>query len=162
MIRTRFAAAWRSIITRCLFVTRHRLLPPASIHCPQADDKSYLSVSTYASAAHAGGNAYGQKGSWNAHATKPKFAQPASLQALPELSVSEASPSHAGAGASSLGGGLKQLSSVNAAAGAGALGAGSMTGSFARRHYRRKKDGVALGGGGLTNLPMASGGMKKL
>ena len=34
VIRTRFAAAWRSIITRCLFVTRHRLLPPASIHYP--------------------------------------------------------------------------------------------------------------------------------
>jgi hypothetical protein len=66
--------------------------------------------------------------------------------------------SHAGAGASFLGGGLKQLSSVNA------VGTGAVTGgSFARRHYRRKKDGVSLGGGGgLTNLPMPTGTMKKL
>ncbi len=115
-------------------------------------------MSTYASAAHAAGSVYSQKSSWNAQATKPKFSQPVSLQALPELSVTEASAmSHAGPGASSLGGGLKQLSSVNA------MGAGAVSGgSFARRHYRRKKEGVSLGGGGLTNLPMPSGTMKKL
>ena len=130
----------------------------------QADDKSYLSVSTYASAAHAGGGSYTQKSSWNAQASKPKFTQPASLQALPELSVSETlQMSHAGAAAMPLGGGLKQLSSVNATGGAGALGGSSMSSSFARRHYRRKKDGAPVAaGGGLTNLPMPSSTMKKL
>jgi hypothetical protein len=118
-------------------------------------------VSTYASAAHGSGSVYSQKSSWNAQASKPKFAQPVSLQALPELPVSEAMP-HVGGGAGSLGGGLKQLSSVHAM-GAGAVGGSGMTGSFARRHYRRKKDGVSVvGGGGLTSLPMPSGTMKKL
>jgi hypothetical protein len=55
---------------------------------------------------------------------------------------------------------LKQISSVNAIGGAGCVS--GMTGGFARRHYRRKKDGAALvGGGGLTNLPTASGTMMK-
>jgi uncharacterized membrane protein YebE (DUF533 family) len=107
---------------------------------------------------------YGHKSSWNTHATKPKFSQPTSLLALPELSVSETSQvSHGGAGASSLGGGLKQLSSVNAMGGAGAAAGTGMTGSFARRHYRRKKEGASVAaGGGLANLPMPSGTMKKL
>ena len=71
--------------------------------------------------------------------------------------------SHAGAAAASLGGGLKQLSSVNAIGGIGAVGGSSMSSSFARRHYRRKKDGAPLAaGGGLTNLPMPSQTMKKL
>ncbi len=120
-------------------------------------------MSTYASAAHVSGSVNSQKSSWNAQASKPKFAQPVSLQALPELPVSETSAMpHVGAGAGSLGGGLKQLSSVHAM-GAGAVGGSGMTGSFARRHYRRKKDGVpVVGGGGLTSLPMPSGTMKKL
>ncbi len=129
------------------------------LHRPQIDDKSYLSVSTYASAAHAGSGVYGQKSSWNAHHAKPKFSQPNSLLALPELSVSETSQmSTGGAGMAPLGGGLKQLSSVNSLAAAAAGGS-----SFARRHYRRKKDGASAAvGGGLTNLPMPSGAMKKL
>jgi hypothetical protein len=84
------------------------------------------------------------------------------MNALPELSAAETSQiPHGGAGLASLGGGLKQLSSVNAMGGAAAVGS-SVTGSFARRHYRRKKDGASIAvGGGLTNLPMPSA-MKKL
>ena len=120
-------------------------------------------MSTYASAAHAGGSVYSQKSSWNAHAAKPKFSQSHSMNALPELSAAETSQiPHGGAGLASLGGGLKQLSSVNAMGGAAAAVGSSVTGSFARRHYRRKKDGASIAvGGGLTNLPMPSA-MKKL
>jgi hypothetical protein len=120
-------------------------------------------VSTYASGAHgAASSVYGQKSSWNAHAAKPKFTHSHSVNALPELSAAETSQIPlGGASLASLGGGLKQLSSVNAMGGA-AAGGGGVTGSFARRHYRRKKEGSSIAvGGGLTSLPMPSA-MKKL